>query len=400
MTRPLFASALSTQSASKLAVSEALDELDARLDGTRPDLVAAFATHHHGPALEDLGPRLARRTGAEVVFGCTAESVIGNGVEAEGQPGLSLWAARLPGTEVRFFESRAAADEDGEPTFSGFPPVGELDRSSLLLVADPYTFPPQPYLRELEERWPGVPVMGGMASGAMGPGQTLLFTADGVREHGCVGAVLEGGVELRPVVSQGCRPVGNPWVITDCERNQIKKLGGKPALEVLTAEWTALPQEDQKRLQGAPFVGLAIDPAKTRFERGDFLVRGLMGLNHHDRSIAVADFVRRGQTIQLLVRDADSAGEDLRQLLEKRGGGGLTSTPAHAAGALLFSCNGRGSRMFDVPDHDVTCVRTGLSGDVPVAGFFASGEIGPVGGRNFVHGFTASVALFRPDADA
>ena len=206
---------------------------------------------------------------------------------------------------------------------------------------------------------------------------------------------LEGGVELRPVVSQGCRPVGKPWVITDCERNLIRKLGGRPALEVLMETAHGMSADDRALMQSAPFMGLAIDATKSRFERGDFLVRGIMGLHQIDRAIAVADYVHRGQTVQFLVRDADSAGEDLRQLISSQGGGALDGP---GGGALLFSCNGRGARMFGEPDHDLRCVRTGLQSEIPVAGFFAAGEIGPVGGRNFLHGFTASVAVFRPRA--
>ena len=390
---------MSVESDSSRAIGEALDALSADLDGHTPDLVCAFATHHHGPKLEDLGPRLARATGSPIVFGCTAENVIGRGREVEGEPGLSVWAASLPNTDVRYFEISAAQKKEGELELSGLPPIGEHERSSVLLTADPYTFPIDPFLHDFNERFPGVPVMGGMASGTMGPGQTLFFTADGVRESGCVGVVLEGAIQLCPVVSQGCRPVGKPWVITDCEDNQIHKLGGRPALEVLMETWNQLSEADQKLMQQAPFLGLAIDPTRAHFQRGDFLVRLIMNLRQRDRTIAVADFVRRGQTVQLLVRDAESAGEDLRFLLGTQGGGTLAQTDPHSAGALIFSCNGRGSRMFKTPDHDTNCIRDGLSMDVPVAGFFAAGEIGPVGGRNFLHGFTASVALFRPTED-
>jgi small ligand-binding sensory domain FIST len=398
MSAPHFACALSVESESAPALRSALAELEAGLGGRTPELVAAFATHHHGPALEDLGPAIARATGAPVVIGCTAESVIGGRREVEGRPGLALWAAHLPGTSVRYFEVSAEVAPGGEPeepVFRGLPQVEDTARACLLVMADPYTFPADPFLRELNEKLAGVPAMGGMASGAMGPGQTFFFTADGMRDSGCIGAVLEGAIELFPVVSQGCRPIGKPWVITDCERNQIKKLGGKPALEVLMETWNSLAPKDQKLLQSAPFVGLAIDPTRTRFERGDFLVRGIMGLNQRDRAIAVADFVRRGQTVQLLVRDAASAGEDLRCLIASQSGGALRPEERSAAGALIFSCNGRGSRMFSVPDHDVGCVREGLAADLPLAGFFAAGEIGPIGRRNFLHGFTASVALFR-----
>lgn len=396
MPRPRFASSLSCRTDSAGAIGEVTDELTSALGDRTPDLICAFATHHHGSVLEELGPRLAEATGGEIVMGCTAESVIGRGRELEGEPGLSVWAAHLPDTDVRFFEIAAAQDSDGEPQFSSFPPIGEDARASVLMTVDPYTFPIDPFLREINERHAGVPVMGGMASGAMGPGQTLFFTADGVRESGCVGVVLEGAIELRPVVSQGCRPVGKPWVITQCDRNLISKLGGRPALEVLMETWNHLPKADQERMQSAPFLGLAIDPTQTTFQRGDFLVRLIMGLHQRERAIAVADFVRRGQTVQLLVRDAESAGEDLRFLLGTQGGGELSTDEPDSAGALIFSCNGRGSRMFKTPDHDTKCIREGLRLDVPVAGFFAAGEIGPVGGRNFLHGFTASVALFRP----
>lgn len=395
MSQPLFASALSADPDSAAAERSALADLEAELKGVVPDLVAVFATHHHGPALEDLGQRIRRSTGSDVVIGCTAESVIGTAGEIEGRPGLALWAARLPGTAVRFFQVSASAGEDGQPVFTGLPPIGEPERSSVLLLADPFTFPADEYLGRLNGRFPGVPVMGGMASGAMGPGQTLFFTADGVRESGAVGVVLEGGIELRPVVSQGCRPVGKPWVITASDQSCIQKLGGRPALEVLMETWQSLCSADRERVQAAPLIGLAIDAALSRFDRGDFLVRSIIGLHQRDRAIRVADYVRRGQTIQLLVRDPVAAGEDLRHLLATRVG--PTEPPAtRAMGALIFSCNGRGSRMFDRPHHDVTCVHEGLNGQLPVAGFFANGEIGPVGGQNFLHGFTASVAVFRP----
>ena len=399
MSSPHFACALSVETGSAQAIREAVRDLEAGLAGTTPDLVTAFATHHHGTALEDLGPQLARATGAKVVIGCTAESVIGGSREVEGRPGLALWAASLPGADVRYFEVSAQAGDGEEPVFSALPPVSEPERSCMIVIADPFSFPVDSFLGVLNDRLAGVPAIGGMASGAMGPGQTLFFTADGVRESGLIGAVLEGSIEFTPVVSQGCRPVGKPWVITDCDRNLIKRLGGRAALEVLMETLNSLPSSDRKLLQSAPFLGLAIDATRSTFDRGDFLVRGIMGFHQRDRAIAVADFVHRGQTVQLLVRDAASAGEDLRCLMS-RCGGALAPGNCSSAGALLFSCNGRGTRMFQKPDHDVGCVRSALASDVPLAGFFAAGEIGPIGRRNFLHGFTASVALFRPRLEA
>src|SRR5262249_47748590 len=146
--------------------------------------------------LEGLGPALARAVGARVVGGCTAESVIGGAREVEGRPGIALWAAHLPGTEVRCFEIGAHKGADGEPAFTSLPTVADEERASLLVLADPFTFPVDPFLTALNDSLPGVPAMGGMASGALGPGQTLFFTADGVREAGCMVIALEGAIEL------------------------------------------------------------------------------------------------------------------------------------------------------------------------------------------------------------
>jgi len=394
--RPRFAAALSTEANSERAEECVVAEIAEQLGGVRADLCVAFVTHHHGGALEGLGPRLARATGARVVLGCTGESVIGGGREVEREAALSVWCASLPGTELRPFHSIAAPDADGDLAFSAFPQVRDAKRASLLLLADPYSFPMDVYLKRLDARFPGVPAFGGMASGGMGPGQNLLFTAEGLVSQGALGLALEGEIEVRPVVSQGCRPVGKPWVVTQCDEHLVQRLGGRPALEALMETVSTLADKEAALFRRGPFVGLALDAKKSTFERADFLVRGVLGVARDQNAIAISDVPRRGQTIQFLVRDATSAGEDLEQLMHSQGGGELLDEDDHgAAGALLFTCNGRGSRMFDAPDHDIGCVRRALVRNAPVAGFFAAGEIGPVGGRNFLHGYTASVAVFR-----
>lgn len=394
---PRFASALSTSPDSALAEEQVTARLLEDLAGTQPDLLCVFVSHHHGGALEQLGPRLQAATGARVVLGCTGESIIGGEREIEQEPALSTWAASLPDCELRPWTTTAVLEGPNAPVFDGMPDVRDPARASILLLGDPFSFPMDPYLKRLNQDLPGVPVVGGMASGGMGPGQNLLITGDGLRSSGAVGVVIEGDVEVRSVVSQGCRPVGQPWVITDCREHMIHKLGGRPALDVLVETLQSLESEDQALFQQQPFLGIAIDASKSTLERGDFLVRGLLGLEAKLHAFAVADLPRRGQTVQFLVRDAASAGTDLSQLMRSQGGGALSEgSDPHTAGALLFSCNGRGTNMFDTPDHDVTAVHAGLEATIPVAGFFAMGEIGPVGHRNFLHGFTASVAVFRP----
>lgn len=394
---PRFAAALSVDPQSAKAEEQVVARIAEGLGGRRPDLLTVFVSHHHGSAIESLGPRLAAATGAPLVIGCTGEGIIGGRREVEQESALSLWAACLPGSTLRPFHATAEAGEDERPSFSGLPDVREPGQASLLMLADPFSFPTDEYLRRLNEEFPGVPAVGGMASGGMGPGQNLLINEGGLVYEGAVGVVLEGGVEVRSVVSQGCRPVGKPWVVTAADGHLVQKLGGKPAWDVLHETMAGLDERDRELFRGAPFVGLAIDPTKSSFERGDFLVRGIVGVQNEEKAIAIADLPRRGTTLQFLVRDADSAGEDLDALMRTQGGGPLApGADGSSVGALLFSCNGRGSRMFETPDHDIGHVREGLAPEAPVAGFFAMGEIGPVGGRNFLHGFTASVAVFRP----
>jgi small ligand-binding sensory domain FIST len=392
MAAPRFASALSVSARSDVAFREVVESLKAELGGRTPDLVAVFVSHHHGSAIEDLGQRTAQALGAKAVIGCTGESIVGGTREVENGPALAMWAGVMPGTVVRPYAVVAEAEGETTLRFEGMPEVHDPARASILVLADPYTFPAAEFLEILNEKLAGVPAMGGMASGGSGPGQNLLFTQDGIVESGAIGVVLEGDVEIRPVVSQGCRPVGRPFVITAVRENFILKLGGKPALEMLVEVAKGLSPADQKLLQRGPFLGLAIDATKSTFERGDFLVRGIMGLEQEDSAIVVADStIRNGMTVQFLVRDAQSAGDDLQHTVHERGG--TVRDPA-AVGALMFTCNGRGARMFGRPDHDIGALQSAFGAAVPTAGFFAAGEIGPVGGRNFLHGFTASVAVF------
>jgi small ligand-binding sensory domain FIST len=398
MKEPLFASALSTEPDSSNALAATARDLASGLAGRKPDLVAVFVSHHHGEAIESLGPSVARHTGARNVIGCTGESIVGTSQEVERGPALSLWAGVMPDTELRPFA--AVASQEGDKFhFSSLPDVRDPARAGILLLADPFTFPASEYLEAINDSLPGVPVVGGMASGGSGPGQNLLLTQDGIVESGAVGIVIEGSIEVRSIVSQGCRPVGKPYVITGCKDNFILKLGGKTALQALMEIIPELSPQDRTLLQNRPFIGLAIDASKSNFERGDFLVRGMIGIEQKVGALAVNDTgIRVGQTVQFLVRDAASAGEDLVHLMRERARGRADAPPMRpdSVGALLFSCNGRGSRMFSTPNHDIACVQTAFEHAVPAAGFFAMGEIGPVGGRNFLHGFTASVAVFRP----
>jgi small ligand-binding sensory domain FIST len=237
---------------------------------------------------------------------------------------------------------------------------------------------------------PGSAAIGGIASGGMDESEPRLILNDKIIESGVVGVAIQGGVELRTVVSQGCQPIGERYVVTKVDRNVIQELGGIPPLERLEATLKALGELERQQAANGLQVGIAMDEHRAEFGQGDFLIRGLLGADRQSGSLAIADFVQEGQTIQFHIRNPEAAGADLHYALSKEHALFPTSPPK---GALLFSCNGRGQQFFQMPHHDIAMIHQHL-GMLPVAGFFAGGEIGPVGGKNFLHGYTASMALF------
>ncbi len=385
------ASALSTTSDSKTALREIVDRVAEDLSGIQGSFAIAFVSAHHAESLDMLNGLCRERNIANHVLAVTGETIVGEGQEIEGSPAASLWAIKLPeGISPR--PIRLTSGDDG---ISGLPgDLAELGLAGrvMMLLADPFSFAADRLFLDLDREAPGLKVVGGMASGTNRPRGNRLVLDDQVFDNGAIGMILEGPLVIRTVVSQGCRPVGRPMLITKAENNLIRELGRRPALAVLREMYESLDEDDQELVRGGLHVGRVINEYQDSFGRGDFLIRNVMGADDSG-GIAISDNVRVGQTVQFHVRDASTADEDLRHLLDE-------DLEKHAnskvSGGLLFSCNGRGTRLFSEPNHDAQAIRSAY-GSVPVAGFFAMGEFGPVGGKNFVHGFTASLALFAED---
>lgn len=377
------ASALSTAPDLRTAVREAAGRVAEDLRA--PDLAVVFFSPHHVDEIETASAMVRELLLPGHLLGCTGESVVGDGQEIESEPAVAIWAASFASARIEVFRSELVRAPQGAG-FTGIPDLASRDDArAVLLLGDPYTYPAHVLLEHASERFGGLPFIGGMASGGMGAGQHRLLLDGDVHNDGAVGVVISGDVRVRTVVSQGCRPVGSPLVVTRSDGNIIHELGGRPALERAQAMLADLDPRDRELASRGLHIGIVIDEYREEFGRGDFLVRGVIGGDPETGSIAVGDEVEVGRTVQFHVRDADTADEDLRELLER--------LESPAAGALLFTCNGRGSRLFTGPDHDVQAIHKAL-GTIPVAGFFCAGEIGPIGGRNFLHGFTASAAFF------
>lgn len=349
--------------------------------GEAPDLAVLFVTAPVAGALEDVAAAVRELLRPAALVGASAVSVLGGPREVEEGPAVSLWAGRV-GTAVPARIETLQTDDGW--ILNGLPTEATRGDRTLVLVADPFSFPTDAFLAKLQAEHAGLDVVGGMASAAQGPGGNRLVLDDRVHTDGAVGVVLDQAAGPVPVVSQGCRPVGTPLAVTRAERNVIRELAGQPALERLQELADELTDVDKALLAQGIHVGRVVDEHQLDFTRGDFLVRNVLGADKANGAIAVGERVEVGSTVQFQVRDATSADEDLRLLLADH----------PAVGALVFTCNGRGEAFFGVPDHDAQVVSDHTEGGA-VAGMFCAGEIGPIGGTSFVHGFTASVLLFE-----
>jgi small ligand-binding sensory domain FIST len=376
-----FVNALSQHPEPAEATGDVVGRVTEALDAV-PDLAVLFCSADHADALDDIVATIRALLSPRVLIGATAESVVGGEYEVEEGPALTLWAASLPSvpTPVRVTAIRTPTGTAIQGlAVADLPPGG-----TLLLLADPFSLPVDAILDAVEASGTGVMVAGGMASAARAAGGNRLVLDSDVVTHGGVGVVLPPEAAVSTVVSQGCRPVGRPMIVTRGRGNVLDQLAGKPALERLEELAQRAGPEERSLLASGLHLGVAIDEHRDAFGRGDFLIRGVVGVERSTGGLVVGDEVDVGTTVQFHVRDADAADEDLHAML----------APTTGDAALLFTCNGRGSRLFGEPDHDARAVRDALGTDA-VAGMACAGEVGPVGHRSFLHGFTASVVVFQ-----
>lgn len=322
---------------------------------------------------------------------CTCAGTIGNQHELEGVPSAALMLARLPDVAIKpFFIDQNQLDAFGNPeSIYEFFEVYPHEKPAFLVLTDPFLMNPNQFLEQMNGAYPKCSVVGGLASAGSQERENVLIVNNKMYDEGLVGVVLSGNIAVETVVSQGCRPVGKTFIITKAQDNVIQELAGRPFYEVIREVLEEATPRDRGLAQEAIFMGIAMNEYKHQFKRGDFLIRGVMGIDPETGAGAVADYVHAGQTVQLHLRDAQTATEDLTELLM---GHKEDLDARHLKGAFVFSCNGRGEHLFREKDHDIKMIQRHI-GPVPAAGFFCAGEIGPVGGVNFLHGFTSSITL-------
>ena len=391
-----FASGTATAGAPERLAADLLQQVQAgQLGIGSPDLALVFISSQLTEVVPEILHHLRLALSPKALLGCTAEGVIGREREIEEGPAVALVVAHLPGVSLTPIHLQLG--ENDWPRLLLDPQEFQslleapADTRLFILLGDPFSTPMDDVLASFNASYPGIPVIGGMASGALRPLGNTLFVNDRLTQQGAVGLALSGALAVNVVVSQGCRPIWRPFRITAAHRNVILGLEGRPPLAWLQELIPELPEEDRLLLQNGLFVGRAIKPQTETLGRGDFLIRGVMGVDQDSGAIAIGDSVIEGETIQFHLRDALTAQEDLEMMLIPQ----MFRDPP--SGGLLFSCNGRGTRLYDHPDGDISVIQRSLE-NIHLAGFFCAGEIGPIGGANFLHGHTASLVLFRPPA--
>jgi len=378
------------------ALAECADGVTTALGaGVDADLVVVFVSSHHAEAGQRLLDTTRERFPGASIVGCSGAGVIGGGHEVEDSPGLSLTVGSLPDVTVHGFHLRgedlpsadappeAWADQIGVP----------LDADpAFVLLTDPFTFDADALLTGMDYAFPGAVKIGGMASSGGGGSQTnTLYLNETAHREGAVGVALLGNVVVDTVVAQGCRPIGEPMRITEAERNVLISLDGEPPVQRLQELYERSSEHDRELVQHNLFMGIAMDPLLENVQAGDFLIRNVVGMDQRRGVLAIGALLREGQLVQFHVRDADTSAEDLRLALASYRTAAGDRSPA---GALLFSCVGRGRHLYGRIDHD-TGLFGELVGSMPLGGFFCNGEIGPVASTTYLHGYTSSFAIFR-----
>ncbi|MCA9697226.1 MAG: FIST C-terminal domain-containing protein [Myxococcales bacterium] len=399
-----WASSISGVESFDVALEQTTEELRAALDGEAPDLLLVFVSREHQHRWHELPGQLRDRFANARIVGCSAAGVAGDGREIEQAPGLALSAARLPGVEVTPFHLDPDAVDlttPADPAYERqrwFEALGIADGPAphLLLLPDPFSWPGPPMLASLDRSFPDAVKIGGLASGGGRPGEHRLFCDRSVHHRGTVGVALRGNLEIESVVAQGCRPIGSPLFITRRQNNIIFELDGRLAVDVLQQVLDELDPGDQALARTSLFLGLSMHPSREIYGQGDFLVRNLIGVDPTTGAIGVGAELDHAAVVQFHLRDAETSAAELRDLLAEHA---FASRGHRSQAALMFSCLGRGRSLYGEAGHDSALLREQLGHDLPIAGFFCNGEIGPIGGYNshtFLHGYTSAVMLFRP----
>ncbi|MBW4616847.1 MAG: FIST C-terminal domain-containing protein [Desmonostoc vinosum HA7617-LM4] len=394
-----WANALSTRHSLEAAVADVVQRAVSSL--TAPaNLGLVFISSAFTSEYSRLLPLLAEQLSVPILIGCSGVGVIGTTIdgqtqELEAEPAISLTLAHLPEVDIQVFHvvAEELPDLDSSPdAWLDLIGVPQSPTPQFILLSSSFSSGINDLLQGLDFAYPGSVILGGQASGGAMGGRIALFCNDRLYREGTVGIALSGNIVLETIVAQGCRPIGEPLQVTKADRNIILELDEQVPLIVLRDLISTLSEKERMLAQHSLFIGVAMNEFKQTLQQGDFLIRGILGVDPTAGAIAIGDRVRPGQRLQFHLRDAQASAEDLELLLQSYQDQRY-SQPS-AAAALMFTCLGRGEGLYNKPNFDSELFKRYLN-DIPVGGFFCGGEIGPVSGRTFLHGYTSVFGICR-----
>lgn len=394
-------STIQTSPSFEKAFQLACQDITTQLGSEKADLALVFVSSDYRAAVIDLWPRLSHDLPARIVLGCSGGGVIGAGREIEEEPAVSITVGVLPGVEIIPFHMvhENLPDADAGPrAWRDLMKTTPEVQPHFIILSDPFSFETDALVAGLDFAFPQSTKVGGLSSGGRGPNENLLLFGERILSKGAIGAAISGDIAVEVIVAQGCRPIGEPLTVTGADENILVSVNNQPPLSYLQDLFEKLSPRDQELLQNSLFLGLLMDPLNLTPKKGSFLIRNIIGVDQANGFLGVGAPLRVGQTVQFQLRDATTSSDDLKLMMTRSGSASLKEAllqkPARA-GAVLFSCLGRGKRLYGEPNHDSKIVKS-FVGDIPIGGFFCNGEIGPVGGKTYLHGYTSSIAVFSP----
>ncbi len=389
-----WASAIDTDVSLVPAVERAAEKIFTDLGRQEPDLLIVFVSQEHAARFDAVAELLHREFENAYLFGCCGTAVIGGGREIEDQAAISLTGATLPGVKFRGLHLDAAQVPQLYAEARVWEDTLHLtanQQPSFLILADPFSFETETFVRGLDRVYPSAVKIGGLASGARQVGGTALYLGNRVYRSGAITLALTGDIEVDAVVAQGCRPIGDPMFVTGAHENLIREIDGHAPRDVLTDLFERVGPADRELFNQSLFLGLAMRRDASEYVPGDFLIRNILGMDPQSGALWVSAHVPNNSVVQFHLRDATTSAMDLERVLMSYRASQRFSP---VGGALLFSCAGRGMELYGQTDHDSNAFRR-LIADVPLGGFFCDGEIGPVQNTTYLHGYTSSFAVFR-----
>tara|TARA_Y100000590_G_C15678156_1_gene998784 strand:- start:511 stop:1698 length:1188 start_codon:yes stop_codon:yes gene_type:complete len=385
----------------KVQFIDAITDLEVQIgaskkkDSNIQTLCIVFVSSHHKNNYHLIPKIIMKKINPDILIGCSGTGVIGNGIELEDQPGISIAYAELKNETIKpfYLETKDLPDSDAPPnTWEQKLNIPIEKCNAILLLSDPFTFNTDQLLSGLDYAYPNAIKSGGLISGGKKNGDNAIFLNNKIYNSGAVGISFSGNTKFEILVSKGCKPIGNPMVVTKCEDNVIMELdNNKKPLDIIEDLYKKNDYRNKYLIRNSLQMGIIMDRIGSISPKENYLIRNILGASEIDGCIEVGEFINEGQIVQFHVKDSETANEELNQLIKNRNSD-IKNNPPESV--LMFSCLARGNYLFNEYNHETNIVKKIIK-NIPITGFFSNGEINQIGDQTFLNGYTSSFTILK-----